>query len=126
MESGVELPSAARLALMCGVKRASAQKRLLRYRRGEIDERKLYAGRQADSRKVEGGRCPVTGGHKTGMSAAAFAAICEANLRECRFGKRRGALELRISKYRFSRCQWCEGRRENWPPELKVTDGREM
>ena len=119
MESGVGMPSAARLALMCGVTKKTANNRIWKYRRGQISEAALYAGRPEDSRKVDGGRCPVTGGHKTGMSAAAFAAICEANLNESRFGKRRGALELRISKFRFGRCQWCEGRRENWPPELE-------
>lgn len=116
------LPSAKKLALLCGTTTGAAHKRLWKYRRGQISEAALYAGRPEDSRKVDGGRCPVTGGHETRMSAASFAAICEANLNESRFGKRRGALELRISKYRFGRCAWCEGQRANWPPELKLEE----
>lgn len=61
--------------------------------------------------------CPVTGGAPTRMSGAAFARLCAE-----RRGTRRRKLNSVAVVTGSKACEKCEGRPENWPPELEIID----
>lgn len=68
-------------------------------------------------------RCPVTGGLPTRMTEPAFRAACEAksgaDTRDWRYKR------CKDQPPKPLRCRQCDGRRDNWPAELAITQEEE-